>query len=93
MKTITKYLDELGGLVRDIRLSKIQPDKFVEEFLAAMGSIYELANNWPAGFLNAYSKLTRLVIEYEQNPNLEGVGKIGNALVAFRTAALNISAA
>jgi hypothetical protein len=88
MTALIEYLDELDLLVRNASRSKTQPEEFVAGMHDAMDKVSKLlAGNPPAGFLDAYSNLTREILEYEQNPNLEGVGRIGNALVRYRTAA------
>jgi hypothetical protein len=87
MKTITEDLDELAGLLCANRPGRGRPEKLVERLRAVMGKMSLSENALSSGFYDADYILTRQLCEYEQSPDPEGIGKIRNALVSFRTAA------
>jgi hypothetical protein len=88
MTALIEHLDALDRLVQNARQTKIQPDEFAADVHDAMDKVSKLlAGNPPADFLDADSILTETILEYEQNPNLAGVGRIGNALVSYRRTA------
>jgi hypothetical protein len=48
-----------------------------------------LESNLSSGLGDAYSELSRIVQEAEQNPDLESIGKIGKMLGRYKAAALS----
>jgi peptidoglycan/xylan/chitin deacetylase (PgdA/CDA1 family) len=68
----------------------MQPDKFSAEICDCIDSVLQLLGSKPttAGFDNAYYNVTKAVVDYDQKPDLEGIGKIGKELDRYRTEAL-----
>jgi hypothetical protein len=84
MTALIECLDGLDRLVQKARRKTIRPEEFAAGVHKAMQKVQTLLVNPPIAFLNAYSILTETILEYERNPDLAGVGRIGNALVGYR---------
>lgn len=86
-----QHFDRLQMLIRDAQRKRIEPEPFADKFLGGISKLAKmLKNNLSPGLLNAYSELTRMVLEYKNNPDLAGIGKIGNKLVRYKTEATQI---
>jgi hypothetical protein len=90
MTALLDHLDELDRLVRAHRThhTGMQSEKFISGLHDAMRKVSALLVGKPDhGFLDADFTLTETIAAYEKHPTLPGVGKIGNALVRYRTTA------
>jgi hypothetical protein len=90
MKTLIEYLDEAELLCHTARRRWMQAEKFSAEVRVCIDSVSRLlaSKPWTAGFDRADFDMAKAVEDYDQNPNLAGIGKIGNALVAYRREAV-----
>jgi hypothetical protein len=88
MNAALDQLSRLELLVLAARKSRIQPTDFAAGMFAAMQEIQALLVQNPSSeFLDADFVLCGALDDYEKNPGLTGVSKIGNALVRYRGAA------
>jgi hypothetical protein len=90
MTALLECLDEMDRLVQKARRTTIQPAEFAAGVHKAMQKVQTLLANPPIGFLDADSILTETILEYERNPDLACVGKVGSALVGYRRAATSL---
>lgn len=85
MTAIEEHLEELELLVRTARSSVMTPDRFSAGFRLAMQKLSNsLEGAPPNDFLDADHFLTEALLNYEERPDLAGIGRIGNALVGYR---------
>jgi hypothetical protein len=90
MKTMEQHFDELEGLRRDALRKRIELKEFFEKFYDGMRELATmLKNNVSPKLGDAYSELSRIAQDAEQNPDLESIGKIGKMLGRYKTAALS----
>lgn len=90
MTALIENLDELDLLVKAARQTRMKPSAFAAAFRTAMGKTMDLMQDqYPDGFLDADGKLTKCLLDYEANPDLSGIGRIGNALVSYRRTAMS----
>jgi hypothetical protein len=86
MTALLDHLNELDRLWGTARRGT-QSENFVSELRDAMQQVWSLsARKTNPDFVNADSALTEAIAAYENHPQV-GVGKIGNALVRYRTTA------